>query len=389
MSLWQFNLRHLRAVAEICERGSVVAAARAVNLTQPAVTQGIARIEMLLGQPFFERTSEGMVPLPTARIFTPRIRAALDHIASSRVTMTQMRAFIAFADTGSYSGASAASGLSQPSLHRAINDLSVAQRRVLLERRGKGLALTEAGRRTVRGFRLARGEFEAGLAELESLKGQETGRIVIGAMPLSRARILPAAAAAFHARHPEVAISIVEGSYTELVEPLRDGEIDVMIGALREPQPAADIVQVSLFEDRPVVLGRRDHPVLRRIHDLEHSEPATILQLLADYPWVVSGPGTPLRTQWEGMFKAWTLTPPRVPIECGSVITIREILTKSDFLTLLSSDQVSVELEAQWLEVICQAPSEIVRHIGMTTRANWRPTMLQQAFLAELSDQAA
>jgi DNA-binding transcriptional LysR family regulator len=388
MTLWKLNLRHLRAVAEICERGSISAAAQAVNLTQPAVTQGIARTEALVGLPLFDRTPDGMVPLSSAVTIIPRIRSALDHVGSSRVTMAQVRAFIAFADSGSYAGASALSGISQPSLHRAINDLSVALRRPLLERRGKGLALTEAGRRTVRGFRLARGELAAALAELAGILGRETGQIVVGAMPLSRARILPAAAAAFHARHPEIAISIIEGSYAELAAPLRDGQIDVMIGALRDPPPGPDLVQTALFEDRPVILGRRGHPMMRRISDMLHPDPQALLRMLADYDWIVSGPGTPLRAQWQGMFDAAGLVAPRVPIECGSVITIREILTKTDFLTLLSPDQVSVELEAGWLDLICPAPRGILRRIGVTTRANWRPTILQQAFLNELQVQA-
>lgn len=388
MALWKLNLRHLRAVSEICERGSVSAAAQAVNLTQPAVTQGIARTESVLGQPLFDRTSEGMVPLPSAHMLLPRIRSALNHIASSRVTMAQLRALIIFAEHGNYAAASAASGLSQPSLHRAIGDLSVALRRSLLERRGKGLALTEAGRRIVRGFRLARNELEAGLAELEGIRGRETGRIAVGAMPLSRARILPAAVAAFHAQHPEVAISIVEGSYAELVAPLRDGEIDLMIGALREPSPEPDLVQSALFEDRPVVLGRKGHPLTARLVAESNGAARQTLALFAEYPWIVAAPGTPLRTQWERMFTHAGITPPKVPIECGSVITIREILTKSDFLTLLSRDQLSVELEAGWVTQLWAAPSDILRRIGVTTRAHWRPTRLQQAFLDELHRQA-
>lgn len=387
MTLWRLNLRHLRAVAEICERGSVSSAAQAVNLTQPAVTQGIARTESLIGQPLFDRTSEGMHPLPSAQMLFPRLRAAHEHIASSRVTMAQLRALISFADHGSYAAASAASGLSQPSLHRAIGDLSVALRRTLLERRGKGLVLTEAGRRTVRGFRLARAELEAGLAELDGIRGRETGRIIVGAMPLSRARILPAAAAAFHAQHPEVAISIVEGSYAELAAPLRDGEIDLMIGALREPSPEPDLVQSVLFEDRPIILGRKDHPLAQRINEQSGGDAAQILSMLAQYPWIVAAPGTPLRVQWEKMFMDAGIAPPNVPIECGSVITIREILIKSDFLTLLSRDQLSVELEAGWVVQLWTAPQHILRRIGVTTRTNWRPTRLQHAFIEALHRQ--
>jgi LysR family transcriptional regulator, regulator for genes of the gallate degradation pathway len=375
MTIWTLNLRHLRALVYITRLGSLSAAAGAINITQPAITQALARLETQLGQPLFERRSDGMGALPAATLFAPRIEAALAHIGSLRVTMVQLRALIAIADSGSYALASSATGLAQPSLHRAIGDLSVALTRSLVERRGRGIALTEQGRKTVRSFRLARAELDAGLNELTSLLGRETGRIAIGAMPLSRARILPAAVSAFHRAHPDVAISIIEGAFHELVEPLRDGAIDLLIGALRDPSPGSDLIQRPLFEDRPVVIARNGHPL---------SNPS--LDQLADYPWIVPARDTPLRIHWERMFTERALAIPNVPIECSSVIAIRQILLDSDFLTLLSPDQVAVELEAGWLIKIADTPQGLRRTIGVTTRTDWRPTQMQRALLASLDE---
>lgn len=373
MKLWDLNLRHLRAAAETGRLGSINAAASAVNLTQPAVTQAIARLEAQLDIALFERRHDGMGRLRAAELFLPRVEAALAHIAAPRVTMAQMRAFTAFAAAGSYAGASEAIGLAQPSLHRAVGDLSIVLKRTLLERRGKGLMLSDAGRRTLRAFRLAQAELEAGLSELERLKGVESGWIKIGAMPLSRARILPAAITAFLRGNPDVQVKVVEGSWNDLIEPLRDGDLDMMIGALRDPAPGEDIVQRALFTDRPAVIGRKGHPL--SIGD----ETNNLMQALAGYPWVISAPGTPLRQQWERMFLDGAL--PAVPVECGSVITIRQMLIDSDYLTLLSEDQVRVELEAGWLVKIADAPEGLNRTIGVTTRTAWRPTAMQAVFL--------
>jgi LysR family transcriptional regulator, regulator for genes of the gallate degradation pathway len=264
-------------------------------------------------------------------------------------------------------------------LHRAIGDLSLALKRELVERRGKGIMLTEQGKRTVRAFRLARAELEAGLTELASLQGVETGRITIGAMPLSRARILPAAVTAFYRQFPDVRINILEGSFQELIEPLRDGELDLIIGALRDPAPGDDVVQQPLFADRPVVLGRVGHPM---------AQTSATIKDLAEYPWTVPAPATPLRVQWAKMFTDAGLQPPYVPIECGSVITIRQMLLDSDFLTLLSPDQVAVELEAGWLVKIADTPQGLTRTIGITTRHGWRPTGMQSAFVRLLIEAA-
>ncbi|QAY76430.1 LysR family transcriptional regulator [Sphingosinicella sp. BN140058] len=381
MDASDFNLRHLAAMVAAAESGSLSAAARRVNLTQPAITQGVSKLERGLGLPLFERRPGGMEPTDAARILAPRAAAALALIGSSRVTGPQMRAFMALARGGSYVAAAAATGIREASLHRAVADLALGLGHRLVERRGRGIALTARGLAVARRFRLAEAELKAALSELAALQGREIGRIAIGAMPLSRARLLPNAVAAFHRAHPQVDLSIAEGSHVELVGPLRDGEIDLMLGALRDPSPGDDLVQTPLFVDRPVVLGRSGHPLAGR-----GTMPA--MADLARFAWVVPPEGTPLRAQWRRMFDLSGVAVPRVAIESGSVIVVRQLLIQTDFLTLLSPDQVAVELEAEWICRIGTPPGDPHRTIGITARAGWRPTPLQRRFVASVEAEA-
>lgn len=381
MSPLEFNIRHLRAMAAVVSAGGVSAAARIVNLTQPAITQGLAKLERQIGMPLFERSPTGMVPTDAARLLAPRVEAALRLMDSRHATAGQIRAFLAVAAAGGYAGAAKRTGLSEPALHRAIGDLSLAIGFPLLERRGRAVGLTPRGAAVARRFRLGVAELRSAVSELASLAGREVSRITVGAMPLSRAKILPAAIMGFHARHPQVGVAVIEGSHAELVGPLRDGEIDMMVGALRPNLGDDGLTQRRLFEDRPVIIGRADHPLAGL------KGPITPEAMLA-YPWVTPGEGTPLRAQWQAMFAAAGAVPPAVPIECGSVMMVRQMLLESDFLTLLSADQVAVELEAGWLARLADAPGEVSRVIGVTTRADWRPTALQSRFLDLLDAQA-
>ena len=61
-------------------------------------------------------------------------------------------------------------------------------------------------------------------------------------------------------------------------------------------------------------------------------------------------------------------------------MTIRQLLLAGDGLTLLSPDQVSVELAAGVLAAL-PPPVPIARTIGITTRPGWRPTPAQADFL--------
>lgn len=389
---FDLNLRHLRALSAITAQGSMNAAAQAVNLSQPALTQGLAKLERQLGVALFDRHPDGVSPTEAGTLMAERVEAAFEHLTAATrgalrrggrgfarpeqlMTASQLHAFLALADAGSFVGAAAATGLSQPALHRAVRDLEQICGVALAERRGRGVVLTAAGRRLARGVRLAAREIAAGVAELGG--EQESGRIAIGAMPLSRALVLPGAIAAFTKGTPRAVVDVAEGSWRELVEPLRDGMIDLMIGALRDETPHG-LEQRALFADRLVVIGRAGHPLA--------GIAAPTLDALAQFGWIVGQGETPLRGHWEALF-AGRPTPP-APIECGSVMVIRGILRDSDLLTLLSPDQVALELQSGILAIIGQPLEQGVRTIGITTRIGWRPTAAQRRFVDLLESTA-
>ncbi|PCI53336.1 MAG: LysR family transcriptional regulator [Alphaproteobacteria bacterium] len=382
MDVWELNLRHLRAVAMTVRLGNLKAVAKRINLSQPAVTQSLHRIEEYFGVQLFERRPEGMHPTEFAIVLSPRIEMALKQIGSNRVTSTQARAFLSLSKTGSYVAASSDVGISQPSLHRNVADLQSALNVQLVEPRGRGIALTPKGVSTARKLRLARLQLEAGFSEISSLLNKETGHISIGAMPLSRARLLPSVLVEFNKRHPNIIVSVVEGSHGELLEPMRDGHLDLIIGAIRETPIGKDLVQTSLFMDQPIVLGRKDHPLTKSIiakNKCRHSE----IVKLANYPWYIPGKDTPINEVWRALFNKVPVEIPKTPVICGSVMMIRQLLLETNGLTLLSPDQVAVELEAGWLVQICAVPEWMQREIGITYRAGWHPTPAQ-SYIIEL-----
>ncbi|MCE7798033.1 LysR family transcriptional regulator [Sphingobium sufflavum] len=394
----QFNIRHLAAMVAVIDQGSVNLATQTVNLTQPAITQGIAKLEAQLGLSLFERRPGGMHPTDAALRLKPRVEAALRLIGSNRATAAQIRAFVALARAGSYVGAAEGTGIAVPSLHRAVADLSLALGYRLVDRRGRSLVLTRQGAALAQRLRLALAELRAGLDDLAELQGREASRLVVGAMPLSRARLLPDAIIGFRARHPEVDIVIIEGSHAELVGPLRDGEIDMMVGALRDPATHQDLAQQALFIDHPTIIARAGHPLARdgtasggNVGSGEAKGAAAgriTASDLARYEWILPPEGTPLRQLWARMGAALPGPPAAVPIECGSVMTIRQLLIQGDFLTLLSRDQVALELDAGLLAEIGPAPGDVSRTIGITTRADWRPTRMQAALQQAIADSA-
>jgi DNA-binding transcriptional LysR family regulator len=380
------NLRHLEGLVAINRTGSFSAAAIEISLSQSALTQAIARMEAISHMMFFYRGSTGAVPTRAGALFGQYAARALEQInaagreylvgarpqpLSRRATLTQLRALAAVERAGSFRGGARVSRLSEPSIHRSIRDLERSLGQPLLLRVGTGLQATPAARAIARATRLALTEIDAGLEAIASGDAAER-RLVIGAMPLVRAGLLPSAAAQLCARAPHVRLQVVEGPYPELLNALLDGELDMLLGALRDPQPHG-VIQRRLFDDDLVIAARADHPLART--------PGWTADALLAFPWVASAEGTPRRQIWEGMMEAAGIAAPSPRVECSSASAIRGLLLQGDWLAMLSPDQFRIERDLGLLAALGGPLPASTRVIGVTTRADCRPDTVQQSML--------
>lgn len=393
---FRFNLKHLDATVAVGRHGSVSAASQAVHLSQPALTQALAKLETILGRRLFDRLPSGVTATAAGEIFLPRARWAIEELAegvravrrSARLkpiaypervlSMAQLKALIAVEAAGSYSVGGRNIGLSQPSVRRAVKEIELALGVPLLVRVGKAMRATTAAERLLRSIRLAAAELEAGLDELDALAQAGAGRLTIGTLPLPRAGLLPRALGPFALAHPSAVITVIEGGYGELSAELQAGAIDLIVGALRDPAPSPDLIEETLFIDDLFVVGRSGHPLASRAIGGGAPSPAE----LAGYPWVIGARGAPMRKTWEAMFAG--RDKPAVRIESASILTARGLLLSGDWLALMSPDQFRIEQAAGLLTPLGPAAPGSARKIGVTTRRDWRPTPTQAAFLTAL-----
>lgn len=389
------NLRHLRAFADVAEVGSVSHAARRVHLSQPAITQAIAKLERQLDTRLFDRRPGGMAPTSAGARLALRTNRALDcleaavaevegrvprpgragftHFAAL-MTMAQIRALIAVNRTGNFSLAARETGISQPSLHRSARDLEKITGFELFQRAAFGVRPTRPARILARAAQLALAELAQGLDEIGDASGNGTGLIRVGSMPLAKAHVLPRALNRLLADRPDMRVRIVEGPYEDLLHALRHGEVDLLIGALRDPAPVDDVAEEALFSDPLAIIARHGHPLT--------TEAEITIDMLAGYPWVVPVQGAPSRAAFERLF----VDPPTRLIETGSVIMIRELLTGSNHLTVMSAGQMRREEEAHILTRLPFDMAHTARKIGLTVRDGWIPTLAQSEFLDHLRD---
>lgn len=395
------NLRHLRAFSSVAEFHSISRASREIFLSQPAITQAIAKLEKGLDTQFFDRRTDGMYLTEAGELFADRINRMLRHLKNGAdeaaaqggkkkargfqnleqlMTGVQVRALIALSEAGNFSLAARRVGVSQPSLHRAARDLEYMSGVTLFEKARAGIELTKAAETLAFYCSLALAELEQGLDELEEFKGNDRGSIIVGSMPLARTFVLPTAINALILEKPDIRMDVIDGPYNDLLHGLRHGAIDVLIGALRAPLPVDDVVQESIFDDPLVIGGRTGHPLCKKKKITPED--------LAKYPWVVPRKGTPTRDYFEKILEDADLPHPTSIIESSSLILIRSLLTASDRLTIISLNQIRYDNEMGQLTPLDFEMSDTLRPIGLTTRKDWRPTATQARFI-ELLHEAA
>jgi len=385
------NIRHLRIFLAVSELASISKAARECSLSQPAVTQAINKIETGLDAPLFDRTSQGVFTTRLGKLHAERVGRALsiiDEAFSSvaprlRLTATasQLEALIAVRETGNFTLAARRLGIAQPTVHRAVSQLEKEAVRPLFERTSTGIVATRGGQLLANAARLMDAELIQADMEIAEALGRETGRIVIGAMPLSRAYLLPKVIAEFRQLWPRLPLRILDGPYDELISGLRNGEIDFLIGALRTPAPIGDVEQTPLFDDTLAIVAGPHHPLVGRT-DIAVGD-------LLRYPWAVAAAGTPTRDHFDQMFTGTGLKAPESIVETASLILIRELLFNSDHLGCVSALQAEAEIEAGRLARIDFKLSDTARQIGITTRRGWKPTRSQGKLIEMMGTHSA
>lgn len=167
------------------------------------------------------------------------------------MNLTQLRYFVRVAEMGSFSKAAIELDVAQPALSRQVRLLETDLRVTLLQRTGRGVLLTEAGKRlydhAVSILQLVAHARE----DISANRGEATGRIVIGLPPsMGRMLTLPLVDA-FKQHLPRARLAIVEGLSAHIVEWISTGRVD--LGLIHNPDanPAIETLHVL---DEPLCL---------------------------------------------------------------------------------------------------------------------------------------
>jgi DNA-binding transcriptional LysR family regulator len=239
------------------------------------------------------------------------------------------------------------------------------------------MVATGFGELLVRRAKLAFSEIAAAGTDIAARVGSIIGRVAVGMLPLSGALLTSRAINLLLREHPDLQVTVVDGTYESLLQALLCGDIDVIVGGLHYPAPR-EVLQERLFIDALSVVARKGHPLAAR--------PALSVRELAGWEWIIPRRGTPARTRFDGVMSEAGLKLAANAIESNALLAVRALLMESDRLAVISRHQIHFEEFAGLLAVLPVRLDGTAIHIGARTRADASLSAGVQALLRHLRD---
>lgn len=380
------SFRQLKLFEAVGRLNSVRRGSEECNLSQPAVTQALAKLEQQIGDVLLERRASGSYLTTGGHIFHRRVtrmfhqieQALLDlgvpggcdgaRSIANRLSRSQARSLIAIIESGSFAQAADTLQVTKASLQRAARDLESNLRKPIYYRTAAGIVVTRDGTEFGRKLKLALQEIEWGLQELGAARNAGERRITIGALPFGGSVLLASVLDTFVNAHPSAEVNIINEGASVMMRRLRAGDVDFVIGLVQEF--TAEDLSHEVFAGTPYEV------VARRGHKLTRQGKVTLEELL-DQEWVVAAPGASRRSCFESIFAGGRR--PKAAIATSSLPIIRRLLNRSDRVTLMTTYELMHEDDT--LARVPYGPIEPVPGIGITTRADWLPTQLHLDFI--------
>ncbi len=231
------------------------------------------------------------------------------------VSIKQLSAFVALAQSHSFAEACERIHLSQPALSIAIKNLEEALGGPLFTRTTRAVSLTPEGQRLLPMAKRLLTDWDQALGDISDLFTLARGRLSIAAMPSFAEARLPEAIADFRGKYPNINISLHDVLNESVLEMTRAGRAE--LGVCFRPASVDDLEFTELFNDEMVALLPKGHP-------LSHHQNLT-WQQLQDWPMVALAPPSNVRAYMDDLLAQHGLSL-NVQVEVNQLATIKRLV---------------------------------------------------------------
>lgn len=294
-----------------------------------------------------------------------------------RVTLRQLVVFEAVSRHLSFSATAKALHLTQPAVSMQIRQLEESAGVALVERIGKRIDLTAAGKEVARCARDLQARLKDAEDRLAAMQGLRGGQLEISVVSTAK-YFAPYLLAEFRQRHPAVGLRLTVSNREVVLRALQENRTDLVIMG----QPPRDLaVEAKVFARHPLaIIAPPNHPLARRkrlrLADLAHES------------FLIREPGSGTRSAMERLFAAHRIEM-RSSTEMSSNETIKQAVMAGMGVSFLSTHTIGLELKARRLVTLPVSGLPVLRDWHVIHLASKRLSPVAQGFKALLIAEGA
>ena len=285
----------------------------------------------------------------------------------------QLAAFCAVVERASFSQAAEQLGVTQPAVSLQIRSLEKRLGVQLLDRSGRRVEPTDAGRRLYRSALRLLAQEEQLLAELgEEAEGDLTGRLELGASTGPGGTVIPVVLCEFQQRHPEVHVALTVSDTQRIVEEVARRELELgVVGAARRHR---GVVFEPFFRDEVVLAVPRGHRFAGRTVSLDE---------LRGEPLVLMQEGAGVRQMIDDELRAVgvRLRDFDVRLELGLQESARAAVLAGFGVTFISRSAIEADVSSGTISIARVEGLDASREIALVRASGRAETRVAQAFV--------
>jgi DNA-binding transcriptional LysR family regulator len=277
--------------------------------------------------------------------------------------------------------AAEAAHLTQPAASKLLSELEETLGVTLFERLPRGVVPTWYGEVMIRRASAALAEMSLAHQEVMELLSGLSGRVSIGTVLTPSTSLLPEAVQRLKARHERLHVAIEVDASKPLVERLRAGSLDIVVGRILDAAAADELSFEPLAEERHRLVVRAGHPLSARA--------GLQLQDLLEQAWILPPAGSILRDRITAAFVSHGLDMPGKTVETAALPVILALLGSGDMVAALPDEVVAPSLASGALAALPLEVGLKLDAYGIVTRRRHVLSPGAQAMLEVLREVAA
>jgi len=292
--------------------------------------------------------------------------------------LNQLKVFCAVVEKRSFSRASEAVFLSQPTVSFQISSLEQELGTNLFDRRGREVTITRSGEVLYKYARRILQLADEAKQAIEQLKGLIKGELAIGASTIPGEYILPSLLAQFKEKYPGIDINLVIGDTKEIVKKVMDNEVEIGVVGTREK---SDKLVFDSFTTEKLVL-------ITPVNSNWFKEEVATVEELKKVPFILreSGSGTRATMKQklhEAGVKEEDFT---IVMRLGSTTSVKKAVESGAGVSLISEKAIENEIKLGSIKKIPIKDLELDREFFIVYRRQKSHSPATKALLQFLED---